>query len=179
MIPPYLTCREWRELRVGDNGLTEIQAERLHAAAKLASRRLKLPKSAVLTRTHRGLRAGQIVGILITPSRALEILPKIDGDAGAEEDIGAVRSALIRMLAVAWQLKVADGELAALDSNGTTCLNFSSGCLPTGCLRPFAADCAQVYNSRGGSKAVARLAGRGASIHTFGGSARSSRVPFR
>ena len=116
MIPPYLTCREWRELRIGDNGLTEIQAERLHAAAKLASRRLKLSESAVLTRTHRGLRAGQVVGILITPSRALEILPKIDGDAGAEEDIGVVRSALIRMLAVAWQLKVADGELAAMDS---------------------------------------------------------------
>ena len=108
--PPCLTCREWRELRVGETGLTEIQVDRFQTAAKLASRRLKLPDSAILTRTHRGLRAGQVVGILSTPSRTLEILPKID-----TED-GAVRAALIRMLAVAWELRVADGELAALDT---------------------------------------------------------------
>ena len=109
MIPPTcLTCWEWCELRIGENGLTEVQAERFHKVAKLASRRLKLPQSAILTRSHQGLRAGQVVGILTTPNRTLEILPKIDGGNGA------VRAALIRMLAVAWKLRVTDGELAAL-----------------------------------------------------------------
>ena len=40
----------------------------------------------------------------------LEILPKID-----HED-GAVRAALVRMLAVAWGLRVTDGELASMDT---------------------------------------------------------------
>ena len=89
-----LTCREWCYLRIGENALSENKAERLHALAELAARKLKLPETAVLTRAHRGLRAGQVVGILATPGMTLEILPKIDGNKGE------VRRALIRMLAV-------------------------------------------------------------------------------
>ncbi len=105
-----LTCREWDYLPIGENGLLEAKAERLHALAELAARRLKLPETAVLTRTHRGLKAGQVVGILATLGMTLEILPKIDGDDGE------VRKALIRMLAVTWRLPISDGELAALDT---------------------------------------------------------------
>ena len=83
---------------------------RLLALAERASRRLKLPETAALTRTHQGLKAGQIVGILVTPETTLEILPKIDGKKGE------VRKALLRMLAVAWELRVVDGELADLDT---------------------------------------------------------------
>ena len=104
------TCREWGYLPIGENGLLEAKAKRLHALAELAARRLKLPETAVLTRTHRGLRAGQVVGILATPGMTLEILPKIDGDKGE------VRRALIHMLAVTRELPIADGELAALDT---------------------------------------------------------------
>jgi len=104
------TCREWEYLPIGENGLLEAKAKRLHALAELAARRLKLPETAVLTRTHRGLRAGQVVGILATPGMTLEILPKIDGDKGE------VRRALIHMLAVTRELPIADGELAALDT---------------------------------------------------------------
>ena len=104
---PLLTCREWKNLRVPDD-LTEAEADRLHDLAEHSARRLKLPKNAVLTRIHRGLKAGQVVGTLVIPGKTLEILPKIDG-----EDSN-VRKALVRMLAVAYNLRVVDGKLAAL-----------------------------------------------------------------
>ena len=104
------SLREWEALPIGNGGLPERDAQRLHAAAERAARHLRLPETAVLTRTHRSLRAGQVVGILSIPGRTVEILPKIDGNDGA------VRSALVRMLAVAWDLRVAEGELATLDT---------------------------------------------------------------
>ena len=56
------------------------------------------------------LRAGQVVGVLAVPGATVEILPKIDGEDGS------VRRALTRMLAVAWDLPVADSEPALLAS---------------------------------------------------------------
>ena len=110
-----LTCREWETFPVGEGGLTEAEARRLHALAERAARRLKLPETAVLTRTaDRNLKAGQVVGILAVPGRTVEILPKIDGDSD-DGDHGAVRAALVRMLAVALDLRIAEGDLAALD----------------------------------------------------------------
>lgn len=102
------TLREWEEWRVGENSLTTREAQRLQAAAEAAAARLN--KAPVLTRTSGGLKAGQVVGILSTPGRIVEILPKID-----TED-GGVRAALIHMLSVARGLRIADGELAALDT---------------------------------------------------------------
>ena len=102
------TLREWEEWRVGENGLNGREANRLQTAAETAASRLKAPH--VLTRTIRGLKAGQAVGILSIPGRAVEILPKIDGEDGA------VRAALIHMLSVARGLRIADGERAALDT---------------------------------------------------------------
>ena len=106
----WQSVREWETLPVGRAGLPERDARRLHAAAEHAARRLGLPKTAVLTRTYQGLEAGQVVGILSIPSRTVEILPKIDGNDGA------VRSALVRMLAVVWDLRLVEGELATLDT---------------------------------------------------------------
>ena len=106
-----LTLREYGSLTVGaGKDLTEKEAERLYTLAERARRRLH-NKPAVLTRTYRGLKAAQVVGILAVPGKTpLEILPKIDGDDDA------VRKALIHMLAVAHDLRVADGELASLDT---------------------------------------------------------------
>lgn len=101
------TLREWEEWRIGENGLTGAEANQLQAAAETAAARLKAP---VLARTSRGLRAGQVVGVLSIPGRTVEILPKIDGENGD------VRGALIHMLSVARGLRIADGELAALDT---------------------------------------------------------------
>ena len=106
-----LTCREYGSLTVGaGKDLTEKEAERLCTLAERARRRLH-KKPPVLTRTHEGgLKAEQVVGVLAVPGKTLEILPKIDGDDGA------VRKALVHMLAVAHRLRVADGELASLDT---------------------------------------------------------------
>ena len=105
-----LTCREWEELPVGRKGVAEAEADRFHVLAERAARRLKLPETGVLVRTHGGLKAGQVVGVLAIPGRTLEILPKIDGDAGA------VRGALVRMLSVAHDLRVADGASADMET---------------------------------------------------------------
>ena len=105
------TCLEWEELLIGKDNLSEKEARQLHTYAERAARHLKLPRNAVLTRTSRGLKAGQVVGILQTPSSTLEILPKIDGKGD-----NAVRKVLVQMLAVAWNLDVTHGELAALSA---------------------------------------------------------------
>ena len=105
---PSLICREWEELPVGNGQLTEQDAARLQRAAHRASRQLGAPETAVLARTATGLKASQIVGVLVTPGPSLEILPKLDG-----RDY-EVREALVRMLAVARGLPVAAGEMAKL-----------------------------------------------------------------
>ena len=83
-----------------------LAEDRLYATAKRAKERVG---QRVLERTHKGLKAGGVVGIIAAPGVTLEILPKIDG----END--TVRKALWSMLSVAWDLRVADGELAGLD----------------------------------------------------------------
>lgn len=105
-----LIVREWREIRADEQGLTSGDIDRLLTAAKRAAGRLKLPEDAVLIRTEKGLRARQVVGILTVPGTTVEILPKVDGEDGA------VRTALVRMLDVARDLNVADGDLAAMDT---------------------------------------------------------------
>ena len=105
-----ILLREWQPLEVGGTGLPERDARRLHSAAERAARRLGLPSTAVLTRTHQGFKAGQVVGILSVPGRTVEILPKI------ESEDGDVRASLIRMLAIAWDLRVMEGELTSLDT---------------------------------------------------------------
>ena len=105
-----LTVREWRTLPVDEHGLTPDDIDRLRFAAKRAARRLALPEDAVLKRTEGGLRAQQVAGVLTVPGITIEILPKVDGKDGA------VRAALVQMLAVARDLKVTHGELAAMDT---------------------------------------------------------------
>lgn len=97
-----LSCKEWESRAVEAK-----QADRLCSLGKRASKQLKA-KPPVLKRTIDGVEAQQVVGILAIPSVRLEILPKIDG--GDDE----VRAALVRMLSVSQNLRVADGELTAL-----------------------------------------------------------------
>ena len=106
----HLAVREWRKVRADEHGLIPEDIDRLLVAAKGAAGRLRLPEDAVLKRTEKGLKAQQVVGILTVPEMTVEILPKVDGEDGA------VRKALVRMLAVARNLTVTDGELAAMDT---------------------------------------------------------------
>ena len=105
-----LTCREWQTLPAVDHRLTERNLQQFQIHAERSAKRLNLNSNAILARTSHGLKAGQVVGVLSTPSHTLEILPKID-----DKDEN-VRKALVRMINVAKDLKVADGELAALDT---------------------------------------------------------------
>ena len=115
------TGKAWAE-SCKENGSVELEdqlADRLHAVAERAKRRLRVPS--VLERTRNGIKAAQVVGIVSAPGATLEILPKIDGQDGA------VRKALVRMLAVAWDLRVADGELASLDTQRSNLLEVLVG----------------------------------------------------
>lgn len=103
-----LICREWEELRVGENELDEPKAGLFHALAERAGRKLKLGRAGVLVRTRYGLKAQQVVGVLAIPGRTLEILPKID------DEYHDVRDALVHMLAVAHNIRVADSALAGM-----------------------------------------------------------------
>ena len=97
---------------VRENARFELEdrlADQLCAIADRAKKHLKYPHP-VLDRTRTGLKASGVVGIVTAPGVSLEILPKIDGEDGA------VRKALVSMLSVAWGLRVADGELAGLDT---------------------------------------------------------------
>ena len=85
------------------------QADLLCALGKKASKQLRA-KPAVLVRIHKGIQAQQVVGVLAVPGATLEILPKIDGEGND------VRAALMHMLSVSQRLRVADGELTALQT---------------------------------------------------------------
>lgn len=110
-----LTRREHESIAVGEGkAITETDALRFLALAKRL--RQRLGNAQILTREHGGLKTAGVVGVLATPGRALEILPKIDGDDGA------VRQALVHMIAVAQDVRLASGELAALDAQRNTLL---------------------------------------------------------
>ena len=111
---PAPTVREYETFPL-ENRL----ANRLHATARRAQKRLAVPS--VLDRTRNGLKAAGVVGIVAAPGVTLEILPKIDGEDGA------VRKALVSMLSVAWGLRVADGEIAGLDTQRSDLLEVLVG----------------------------------------------------
>ncbi|MDE0509502.1 MAG: McrC family protein [Gammaproteobacteria bacterium] len=107
-----IRLKEWGELFIGKKReISELNARRIHALAERISQRLP-GKPPVLTRTAKPtLRAGQVVGVLSTPSVNVEILPKVH-----TENDPNLRYSLVRMLAVARKLPIADHELAALST---------------------------------------------------------------
>lgn len=94
--------------------LEDKLAKRLHTAGEHAEKRLK--ENRVLELTRDGIKAAHVVGIISVPGATLEILPKIDGEDHA------VRKALVHMLTVAHNLRVADTELASIDTQRTDLL---------------------------------------------------------
>ncbi|MDE2981401.1 MAG: restriction endonuclease [Gemmatimonadota bacterium] len=103
-----VTCREWEELPAGQ--LTQADRDRLIHAATKAARRSGLAEDAILKSTEEGLAAQQTVGVLAAPGIAVEILPKVDGPDGA------VRAALVQMLAVVRDFDVPTSDLAAMST---------------------------------------------------------------
>ena len=110
-----LTCREHQSIAVGEGkALTNAEAQRFLALAQRL--RPRLSNAPVLNRQHGGIKTAGVVGVLAIPGKTFEILPKIDGDDGA------VRKVLVHMIAVAQDVRVASGELAALDAQPHTLL---------------------------------------------------------
>ena len=103
-----LTRMEGDRVGVGQGqALTEGEAQRFLTLAERMRRQLK---AQVLTREFDALRAKQVVGVLAIPGKTLEILPKVEGC------YDHVRRALVHMIAVAHDLRVAEAELAALST---------------------------------------------------------------
>ena len=103
----HITLREWKEFSINDYNLSPVTVKRLDSYAKGIESRFK---HRVLTRTATGFKAEQVVGILAVPGLTVEILPKIDGDESR------TREALVRMLKVAYDLRIVDGEITSLSS---------------------------------------------------------------
>lgn len=99
---------EWSSLPIGDDGISEGQAEQLHLAAIKAARRLGVAENGVLARGFRKLETKQVCGIIAVPGLTLEILPKL-----ADED-GALRATLVRMIAVAFDIPLSEGQIAQM-----------------------------------------------------------------
>jgi 5-methylcytosine-specific restriction enzyme subunit McrC len=118
----HLTIHEWGHARFGERGLTREQGHALHAeACQHPLAREDATNILVLGRDR--LVARQMVGMVAAKGCSLEILPKVDPDAGAEENDATVRARLVRMLDVALGLDLDLGAEAAIDRQRTTLLD--------------------------------------------------------
>ena len=116
------TLYEWRILPHGPDPadvetIPEAAATRL-AAVAAASSFSGRSGDGVLEHRRNGLRARGVVGVVVADGVTLEILPKIDGAKG----VAAIRRRLVQMLAVALDLRVEAGEIAAHDEQKETLL---------------------------------------------------------
>lgn len=113
----FWTVSEWGRLPYGEgpDRIPAPLADRIAAAAR-ASPLAGRHGENVLEQGRHDLRAKQMVGVVAAEGCALEILPKIDGlgEASDAEGRGRVRERLVRLLAVALDLKIAPGRMVSL-----------------------------------------------------------------
>ncbi|WP_072384413.1 McrC family protein [Novosphingobium sp. NDB2Meth1] len=107
---------EWGELPVSAKGCTKgfsiKEAEALVAAAR--DHPLGGEKGAGILSDHRHyLKAKQMVGVISAPGCSLEILPKVDPEAPAE-DAPTVRRQLVSLLDLALDLGIGEGGVLAM-----------------------------------------------------------------
>lgn len=118
----HLTIHEWGHARFGERGLSREQAHALHAeACQHPLAREDATNILVLGRDR--LVARQMVGMVAAKGCSLEILPKVDPDAGADESDATIRSRLVRMLDVALGLDLDLGSEAAIERQRSTLLD--------------------------------------------------------
>ena len=98
-----LVCREGEEIKV-----SEAAAKRFEKIATSAARRLKFSTERIISRTADGVRAGDVVGVLATEERSLEILPKI------EVEDSTLRHALVHMIAETEGFRSDVGDAASM-----------------------------------------------------------------
>jgi 5-methylcytosine-specific restriction enzyme subunit McrC len=109
------TIREWERIRYGPGSadIPEAEAGRLAAIAR-ASVFSRRGGEGVLEHGREWLRARGIVGVIATPDCQLEILPKIEGGGETNVSDATLRTRLIHMLAVAYDLPIEAGAMAHL-----------------------------------------------------------------
>jgi len=111
------TVREWDNLTYGDGEgqIPERFADRLAALVERSTFAGR-GGTGVLEHGRHALRARGVVGILAGGDCSLEILPKIDVDAGENTNLenAAIRKRLIHMLAVAMNLKIDLGSVTEI-----------------------------------------------------------------
>ncbi len=109
------TIREWEHIRhgPGEDEIPEKQAERLAAVAR-ASAFSGRGGEGVLEHRRKGLRARGVVGVIATPDCQLEILPKIEGQGESNVSDATLRTRLIHMLAVTYNLRIDAGSMTRL-----------------------------------------------------------------
>lgn len=124
----HLSCHEWDYIEIGEgpDRVTRIEADALLRLAAAAAPSLGLAdgdsgdpgggERILLDGRHR-LRLQQVVGVMVTGSVTLEILPKTDRDGAA------CRSGLIAMMAAAGDTRIATRSSATLDSQSDDLLD--------------------------------------------------------
>jgi 5-methylcytosine-specific restriction enzyme subunit McrC len=103
----------------GDRAIPAAEAEMLARAAAAPARRLKGAQRA-FELGRDSLTAQNLVGIVAVGGTSCEILPKIDRHAAG--DAASLRRQLIRMLAVAYDLPIADDAATTTESQNHTLL---------------------------------------------------------
>ena len=117
----HFTVREWGHLKLGEAGFTRAQADALHAAACQHPLAHRDGTNMLIYRRDR-IVARQMVGMVAAKGCSLEILPKVDPDAGDSEAPDAVRNRLVRMLNMALGLDLDMGREAAIERQSHTLL---------------------------------------------------------
>lgn len=120
------TILEWQSIDYGEDA-SDLRTIPLRVADRIAAVAAASPLSkragGVLEHGRKALRARGVVGVVAANGCALEILPKIDfpGEP-AETATGSIRRRLVHMLAVALNIKIAPGQVTALDYQRQTLL---------------------------------------------------------
>lgn len=109
------TIREWERIAYGSGEaeIPEVQADRLAAVAR-ASVFSGRGGEGVLEHGRKGLRARGVVGVIAIPGCQLEILPKIEGGGETNIPDATLRTRLIHMLAVTYDLPIEAGTMTQL-----------------------------------------------------------------
>ncbi|PPC78576.1 calmodulin-binding protein [Pokkaliibacter plantistimulans] len=123
----HLTVYEWGSVPVcsgtsceSANAFTRFQANALLAAARAHPIANKNGTN-ILIDHHTKIIAQQMVGVIAAPGCSLEILPKIDADVN--EPNTTVRHRLVRMLSVALDLNIGNGQSATMARQTTSLLD--------------------------------------------------------
>ena len=119
----HLCCHEWGRVRIGqgDGAFSRGQADSLLASAR-AHHLGGVEGAEILSEVNGTLRPRQMVGLLSAGSASLEILPKVDPEAIAEEE-PTVRGRLVHMLDVALGLDLGTGAPTGIARQGETLLD--------------------------------------------------------